>query len=385
MNIYMDNASTSFPKPEVVLRAMMDAMARGSGSLNRSQSQNALSFSRQVYQARVDLADYFNFQNPDHVVFTKNITESINLLLMSFIKPNDTVLTTCLEHNAVIRPLEHLKKTRAIEYIKVKLDERGKIDLSALEIYLKESPKLFIATSASNVTGDILEIEKIGELCHRYQVPFALDAAQLAGVLPIDMLKSQIDFLLFTGHKSLGGPQGIGGLLISPQYAKSMEPFIYGGTGSLSESFEQPEFMPDKFESGTLNTPGILGLHAAIKDNRQNRESYRAHELKLMHELQKPFEGRQDVQIVGQINPENRVGILSLKFDTLDAAWVSYELERKFGVSNRVGLHCAPVAHQAYGTYPEGTLRLSISPFTTSEDIQFTLQAILSILEQEEQ
>lgn len=383
MRVYLDNGATSFPKPKSVEEVIIKTLQNGSGSLHRSQSSDALDLERSVYDARALIADFFNFNSIDHVVFTKNITESINIILSGFLKSGDHVVITTLEHNAVIRPLEYLKSKKNITYSVVALDSMGNLDYEALYNELKANPRLMIATHASNVSGDIVDIERIGALCSEFRVPFLVDTAQSAGVINVDYAACGASFLAFTGHKSLLGPQGIGGLLINPQYAGQIEPFVLGGTGSVSESYRQPEMMPDKFESGTQNTLGILGLKAGIEYIRSiGLNQIMTIERNLIQQFQSAFEQDTRVRIIGSLDTNNRVGIMAMEFLTIDNSFVVHELSKTYNISTRGGLHCAPLAHQAYGTYPKGTIRFSVSHFTQEGEIQYAIDAIRKILNQ---
>ncbi len=381
MGIYLDNGATSFPKPKAVEDAVLEALTVYHGSANRSNSSEAHSLERLVYDTRVTIADFFNFSHPDHVVFTKNVTESINLFLNGFIENNDHVIITALEHNAVIRPLEALKASRGIEVTIVPCDLEGQLDLVALEKALLRTPKLVIVNHASNVSGDFQDIKTISQLTTQYQIPLFVDAAQSAGVLNIDMINDGIDVLAFTGHKSLLGPQGIGGILIKPEIAKRIKPLIYGGTGSMSEYYEQPELMPDKFESGTNNSLGILGLKAGIDFVKTMKpDQIRLHETTCIDHLQRALQKIDGIRVVGNPEASKRLGILSIDIPELDNAIIAYKLSKEFGITTRVGLHCAPLAHQSYGTYPKGTIRFSTSIFTTNDDIEKSIIAMNSLL-----
>lgn len=383
MKVYLDNGATSFPKPKVVIDTIIEALNYGSGSLHRSQSRDALNLERSVYDARAVISDFFNFSDIDHVVFTKNTTESLNIVLNGFLKSGDHVVITTLEHNAVVRPLEYLKVNKGITYSMVPLDLEGNLDYDALKIELQARPKLMVATHASNVSGDIVDIEHIGALCAENGVPFMVDTAQSAGVLEVDFEALGATFLAFTGHKSLLGPQGIGGLLIKPGFSGQIEPFILGGTGSVSESSRQPEMMPDKFESGTQNTLGMLGLKAGIEYIRSvGLEQIKTKESSLIQKFQSAFENDPRVKIIGNSDTRKRVGILAMDFLTLDNSTVVYELSKSYDISTRGGLQCAPLAHKAYGTYPKGTVRFSVSHFTTDDEIDYAIEAIKNILQQ---
>ncbi len=382
MSIYLDNGATSFPKPLTVQQAILSALTDYKGSMGRSNATEIHTLERLVYDTRLHIAKLFNFSNPDHVVFTKNITESLNLFLFGFLKQDDHVLMSALEHNAVARPLEALKALRKIKVTIIPCDSNGQMDLIVLEKALSSKPALVIINHASNVSGDIQDLTGIGRLTHQYGIPLLLDAAQTAGVVPIDMQEQFIDILTFTGHKALYGPQGIGGILMSPKIAQGVTPFIYGGTGSLSEQLTQPSIMPDKFESGTPNSLGILGLKAGIEFIQDyGIKAIHKKETELIEKLQCFIESVPSIQIIGNPDARNRVGILAVNFTNKDNAVVAHELAKKHDIITRVGMQCAPMAHHSYGTFPHGTIRFSTSVFTTNEEIEQTILALKKIIE----
>lgn len=381
MTIYLDNSATSFPKPSSVAKAISELLTKTSGSVGRSQSEQTHALERLIYDTRKSIANLFNFKHPDHVIFTKNITESINLLLCGFLNPGDHVVISSLEHNATVRPLEGLKRTRGITYEVVACNKEGVIDYLALERALKKNPKLLMVNHASNVSGDIQDITLIGELAKRYGVTYFVDAAQTAGVIRVDMENSNIDVLGFTGHKALLGPQGIGGLLIKPSLVSQISPFIMGGTGSHSEETDQPTLMPDKFEAGTLNGAGIVGLKAGLDYLKKlDLESVRQRECQLIGILQRHIERLPNVRIIGNKDAYKRVGILSVDFMDHDNAMIAHALNKNYGIVTRVGLHCSPLAHKSYETYPKGTVRFSTSLFNTEKDMETTVNALMDLL-----
>lgn len=380
MQVYLDNAATSYPKPDEVVKAVTEALLSAGGNANRSFG--AMALERAVYETRERLCRFFNFDAVDHVVFTKNITESLNIVLQGYLREGDHVVTTSIEHNAVMRPLKFLEQTKTVQIEMVPVSKQGALDFTALEEALKKKPKLFIGTSGSNLTGDFFDLSAIGALCKQYDVPFVLDAAQRAGVLPIDMKACHIDVLAFTGHKSLLGPQGIGGLLIQPAFARETTPLIYGGTGSASDSLEQPTLMPDKLESGTGNLPGILGLKAALEflmDDDVMQRSFE-HKVALIERLQLGVESLTGITVLGNPCPSKRLGVLALDFTTIDNSEMAYLLNKQFNIITRVGMHCAPMAHETFGSYPQGAVRFSVSYATTIEEIDYTIEAISKIL-----
>ncbi len=382
MSIYLDNGATSFPKPLKVQEAILSALTNYKGSAGRSNSTEIHTLERLVYDTRLLIAKVFNFPHPNHVVFTKNITESLNLFLFGFLKKGDHVLMSALEHNAVARTLEALKTVRNIKVTVIPCDAFGQMDLIVLEDALKEHPNLVIVNHASNVSGDIQDLINIGRLTKLYKTPLVVDAAQTAGVIPIDMQKMHIDVLTFTGHKALYGPQGIGGILLSPDIATRVSPLIYGGTGSLSEQLMQPSIMPDKFESGTPNSLGILGLKAGIEFVRDiGVEEIHKRETAQIGKLQTYFESDPSIQMIGNPDPRKRVGLLAVNFVGKDNAVIAHELVKKYDIITRVGMQCAPMAHKSYGTFPQGTIRFSTSIFTTDDEIDQTIRALKMIKE----
>jgi len=382
MSIYLDNGATSFPKPRSVEEAIIKALTLYKGSASRSNSSEAHLLERIVYDTRVTIARFFNFDFPDHVIFTKNVTESINLFINGYLQQGDKVIISALEHNAVVRPLEVLKQKKGINVVIIPCDLNGQMDITLFEEAIQSPTKLVILNHVSNVSGDIQSIKAVSDLTHKLNITLMVDAAQSAGVLEVDMKMEGIDVLAFTGHKSLLGPQGIGGLLMSPKLAKEVSPLIYGGTGSLSEHFEQPDIMPDKFESGTPNSLGILGLKAGLDHllSLEPQEVHR-HETKLIGMLQEALQESSHIKVIGNPNPAMRVGILSIDLPEYDNAVIAYRLNKEFGIITRVGLHCSPLAHQTYGTFPKGTIRFSTSIFTTEEDIQKTVIAMNAVIQ----
>lgn len=382
MKVYLDNSATSYPKPLAVEKAVGKWFKDGVGNANRSSGSGTREIERMVYETRNTLGRFFNFDSSDHVIFTKNITEALNLIILGYLRPKDHVIVSGLEHNGVIRPLEAMKKKMGITYTQVPL-RGGEFDFKAYQEAFTPKTKLVIMTHASNVSGDILPIREIGKIAHDNQVPFLLDSAQSAGVLPIDMVEDHIDFLAFTGHKGLMGPQGIGGVLINPKYAHEIEPLMYGGTGSYSESLDQPETLPDRFESGTLNALGICGLLAGIQTlEKIGLDRVLEHEQQLIKILQEAFINDPRVTIVGNPDYTKRVGVLSIKLNTMDNALFAYELSKQFGVSVRVGLQCAPQAHEQYGSFPVGTVRFSTSFLNTIEEMHYAVASAKDILAQ---
>lgn len=376
--IYFDNGSTSFPKAPGVATAMANLIEQGAFNINRGNYKGAYEVAAIVLETRELLADLFHAKSSKQVVFTPGITYSLNFVIKGLLKPGDHVLVTGLEHNAVMRPLCQMEKM-GVTYEIVPTDREGMVRASDVEAMIRKETKAVIMLHASNVCGTVVPIGEIGAVCKIYGAYFIVDTAQSAGTLPIDMQKSNIDFLAFTGHKGLLGPQGIGGFLISEELDKELTPLIAGGTGSISDSLEMPTMLPDKYESGTMNLPGIIGLHAALSYLKEVGVE-RIHDKKM--ELTAYFlEGLKkfpEIRVVGRQNLQDRVAVVSLDFENADNAVVAFELESEYGIMTRVGLHCAPVAHKSLGTYPQGTVRIAFSASNTKEEIDVLLEALES-------
>lgn len=374
-NIYFDNGSTSFPKAPNVAEAVCEFLQKGAFNINRGNYQGAYDLEEKVQETRERLLRLFHASKDVNVIFTPGITYSLNYFLKGYLQSGDHVLISGMEHNAVVRPLVQLEE-KGIEWDYVSSDEKGYTDEESFRNMIKENTKVIVVNHASNVCGTIAPIQRIGKLCREKNIVFAVDTAQSAGTLDINMEESNIDFLAFTGHKGLLGPQGIGGFLIRKELAEKVEPLIAGGTGSISDQFTMPDFLPDKFESGTMNLPGIIGLHAALGYieekgiNKIHEEKMRLTEYFL--EKVKEFS---EIRIVGMTGKEGRVAVVSLDFVGRDNAIIAFDLEDMYGIMTRVGLHCAPLAHQMLHTYPQGTVRFAFSPANTKEEIDECIRA----------
>lgn len=368
-NIYFDNGSTSWPKAPGVASSMAELLESGAFNINRGNYEGAYELESQVLLTRMQLARLFHAPDSRCVVFTPGITYSLNYLIKGLLKPSDHVLVSSLEHNAVMRPLFQLA-AQNIHYTMIPAEIDGTTHPESVEALIRPETKAVIMLHASNVCGTILPIREIGEICRRHHLFFAVDTAQSAGSVDIDMQECNIDFLAFTGHKGLLGPQGIGGFLISEALDQELTPLIAGGTGSQSDSLLMPDYLPDKYESGTLNLPGIIGLHASLTYLEENGISA-IHQKKM--ELTGYFLERiQDIpqaQIVGKTALQDRLAVVSLDFPDYDNAEIAFALEQDYGIMTRVGLHCAPMAHQTLHTMPQGTVRFAFSHFNTTEQI----------------
>ncbi|EKY29631.1 aminotransferase class V-fold PLP-dependent enzyme [Clostridium celatum] len=380
MRVYLDNSSTSFPKPKVVADSIYNYLVNIGGNPGRANHSNALESNRYLYMAREEIASFFNYDKIENVIFTNNITSSLNILINGILKSGDHVITSSMEHNSVIRPLYNLKQTLNIELDIVNANSNGIINVDNIQKAIKPNTKLIVITHASNVTGSIQPIKEIGELCKKNNIYFILDSAQSAGVIDIDFKALSLNALAFTGHKSLLGPQGVGGFIIDDELNKICNPSILGGTGSLSHSLSQPDFLPDKFESGTLNIPGIIGLYEAIKFIKsQGLSTIYEHNNYLRSYLINGILDLGNFSIHGEISSDKSTSCISITHSKLDVSELSYILDSDFNISNRSGLHCAPLAHKTIGTYPEGTVRLSLGYFNTEEEIRYTLDSLNKI------
>ena len=379
--IYLDNAATSWPKPPEVLKAMSDVLERAGGNPGRSGHRLSVEAARVMYDTREDIARFFNSGDPTRVIFTNNGTHSINIVLKGLLKPGDRVVTSSMEHNAVMRPLRGLEKRGLILDV-VPCASDGSLDINDITTTLDSGARLVVILHASNVAGTILPVAEVAAIAHRAGALLLVDAAQTAGVLPIDMKAFGIDFLAFTGHKGLQGPPGIGGLVIGDHIDTSqIEPLVRGGTGSQSELEEQPEHLPDKFESGTPNIVGIAGLRAGINwIMDRGIETIRAQEKELTNALIEGLADISGIKIYGTHNPEKSVAIVSFTAKDKHVSEVGLELDEDFGVLTRVGLHCAPAAHKTIGTFPEGTVRLAPGVFTTADDVKEAISAIKKVV-----
>lgn len=442
--IYLDNAATSFPKPDVVPKAVYDYMTKLGTNVNRGGYATAYDTESVVFECRELLGALFHAPDYKNVVFTRNITESLNVVLKGLLHSGDHVIVSSMEHNAVMRPIKQLEK-EGVSFTRVQCESDGSLKPEKLLSCLRPNTKAVVMTHASNVFGTMLPIQEVGAFCKENGLAFILDSAQTAGVFLIDMEKMQIDILCFTGHKGLLGPQGIGGFILRDELVMKIEPLISGGTGSLSNLETVPEFMPDRFEAGTPNLPGIFGLHAALnwlrklgeasllnKETEKEKESFfiednlsllslseeeilckenaykkeleslpsfsveqcfeaslkiiREHELRLTEEflkLLKPLEKKGELKIIGKKDTEMRTGVVSIQTLTRELSDTAFQLDTRYGIMTRVGLHCAPSAHKTMGTYPTGTIRFSFGFANTDKEVKLAIDALKELLEEE--
>ena len=374
--IYFDNASTSFPKADGVAEAVYHYMKDCGCNINRGGYDEAYQAEETVLRTRQQLTKLFHGPDCRNVVFTRNITESLNVLLKGFLKAGDHVLVSAMEHNAVMRPLTQLTE-QGVSFDRIPCGADGTLEVSAMNGLLRENTRAVVMLHASNVCGTLMPIETVGAFCHAHGLRFILDTAQTAGVFPIDMEAMHIDALAFTGHKGLLGPQGIGGFLLQPDMVPLLQPLIAGGTGSISHEEQMPPFMPDRFEAGTMNLPGIMGLHAALCWlERETIDAVRSHELELTERF---LSGALDIpclRVVGRRDISGRAGVVSVVPENADPALVADALGREYGIMVRVGLHCAPNAHKTLGTFPTGTIRFSFGRWNTPQQVDTALSAL---------
>ena len=378
--IYLDNASTSFPKAPTVATAMSDYITNRGININRGSYFLAYDVEDIIYTTRQRLNTLFNGHDPSHVIFTQNVTMSLNMVIKGLLKAGDHVLVSSMEHNAVMRPLTQLLD-KDITFDTIPCDSTGSIQMDSIEPLIRPNTVALIINHASNVCGTIQPLESIGPICKAHNLQFIVDAAQTAGVIPIDVKACHIDVLCFTGHKGLLGPQGIGGIILTKEMAQTLTPLIAGGTGSFSHLETMPTHMPDAFESGTLNLPGIIGLNEGLSYiESQGMENIHNHELALTQAFLEGLQSINGINIVGKQNIQDRTAVVSITIDSIDPASIAYELESNYHIMTRVGLHCAPRAHQTLRTYPEGTVRFSFGYANTHEDVESALSALHRIV-----
>lgn len=369
--IYLDNAATTHPKPASVYERMDAVLRNWSANPGRSGHAMAIEAARIIFQTRESIAALFRIHDPDRIVFTPNATGALNLGILGVLQPGDHCVTTNVEHNSVVRPL-HALETKGVRVTRVAPTPQAIADA------ICERTRLVAITHASNVIGTIHPIGEIITVAHARGVPVLVDAAQTAGCVPIDVAALGVDLLACPGHKGLLGPQGTGFLYIAPHL--NVEPILFGGTGSRSDLEDMPDFAPDRYEAGTLNTPGIAGLGAGVEFLMNHGvDQIRAHELALLRQLMGGLSGIDGVKIHGARDPKQKTGVVLFTIDGVDPAEIGDRLDAEFGIAVRVGLHCAPGAHRALGTFPEGGVRVSPGFFNTAQDIDRAVRAVAHI------
>ena len=374
--IYLDNAATSFPKAPDVSARMCYYLDHVGASVNRGVYAAAQEAELETLGLREKLCSFFHHLEPTRVLLTAGATAALNLAIKGSLRRGGHVLVSAMEHNAVMRPLVQ----EGIAFERVPCDREGRLLMGELEKRLSEKPRMLILNHASNVSGTVQDAERIGRLCKQHGVPFVLDAAQSAGHVPVDFEAFSLSALAVPAHKGLLGPQGIGALLVTEEFAAQLSPLIAGGTGSVSDSEELPPYLPDRFESGTPNLPGIYGWSAAMDYvNQTGIETLRRHETALTQRFLDGLRDLRGLRLVGPWETEKRVGVISVSFSSMDNAEASDRLEREFGILTRCGLHCAPAAHRTLGTFPEGTVRFSVGYRTTEAEIDAALTALRAL------
>lgn len=378
--IYFDNAATTMRKPEQVIQAVTEALS-SMGNAGRGVHAAALDASRVIFDTRVKLAELFHAENPKQIVFTMNSTESLNIAIKGVLKVGDHVITTALEHNSVLRPLYEMED-RGVELTVLQADRFGNFCLEEMEAAIRKNTKAIVCTHGSNLTGNLVDIKKVGEVAKKYGVLLIADASQTAGVFPIDVQEMNIDILCFTGHKGLLGPQGTGGMYV--REGLTVRPLLSGGSGVQTYEREHPKQMPTALEAGTLNVHGLAGLRAAVSYiNDYGMENIRKKEQELMWHFCDRVKGIPGITIYGDFEKKERCAIVSLNVRDYDSSEVSDALFVHYGISTRPGAHCAPLMHQALGTVEQGAVRFSFSHFNTLEEIEIAVRALEELAEED--
>jgi len=377
--VYLDNAATTWPKPPEVLTAMNAYLTSYGAVPGRSGHAFSIMASREVFETRELIAGLFNVPDSERVIFTLNATHAINYALKGFVKKGAHIISSCMEHNAVMRPLKYLERIHDIDLDVWPVNESGVFETAMLEKLIKPNTKAIITTHASNITGQVLPLKAIGEICKKHGITFIADLAQTAGIIPIDMQSDGIDMLVFSGHKKLYGPPGTGGLCLEKNV--NLEALFQGGSGSQSERDEHPSFYPDRLEAGTLNTVGIVGLKAGIthintigiQQIREKLIQMRSYFLNQLLEIE-------ELEIYDTSKDAERTPVISFNIMGVLPSETSMLFDRNYGILCRAGLHCAPIAHKTLGTFPFGTVRVGLGIFNTSEEIDYTVNAIKDII-----
>ncbi|MBN1659191.1 MAG: aminotransferase class V-fold PLP-dependent enzyme [Anaerolineae bacterium] len=386
--IYFDNAATSWPKPPGVAKAMTHFIEHVGANPGRAAHRLAVESGRIVYGAREAVCDLFHAPDPLRLVWCKNVTEALNLALRGLLQPGDHVITSSMEHNSMMRPLRALERPEqssgGVEVTVVGCSPQGLLDPAAVASAIRPNTRLVALNHASNVVGTLLPIAEVGALCRQRGLLLLVDAAQTGGAYPLDMQADQIDLLGFTGHKSLGGPMGTGGLIVGERVDETqLEPLIRGGTGSRSEHEVQPDFLPDMFESGTPNVVGLAGLEVGVRwvlD--RGVAAIRAHEVALTQALIEGLQAITGVTVYGTLDPELQTATVSFNVDGMAPSEAGLRLDDEHGILCRVGLHCAPAAHRTLGTFPAGTVRFGLSAFNTAEEVHAAISAVRRLAEE---
>ena len=377
--IYLDNAATTRIKPKVVVEAVAEALTT-LGNAERGTHSASLGASRTVFSTRMKLAKFFNAEGPSNIVFTMNATESLNIAIKGILEKGDAVITTCLEHNSVLRPLYQLRD-EGVELSFVSADKLGRPNYEEFESLIKPNIKAIISTAGSNLTGNLVDIKQVGEIAKKHGLIFVVDASQTAGVFPIDVKELNIDILCFTGHKGLLGPQGTGGMYV--REGVEVKPYLSGGTGVQTYNEHQPAEMPTRLEAGTLNGHGLAGLDAAIDYiNEFGMQAIHDKEMSLMWRFYNGVKDIEGVKIYGDFDVKDRCPIVSINLSDYESGAVSDELANRFEIATRPGGHCAPLMHKALGTVDQGAVRFSFSHFNTEEEVDTAINAVRTLIEE---
>ena len=377
--IYLDNAATTRVKPKEVVEAVSEALMT-LGNAERGTHSASLGASRTVFSTRMKLAKFFNAEGPSNIVFTMNATESLNIAVKGILEKGDAVITTCLEHNSVLRPLYQLRD-EGVELSFVSADKLGRPNYEEFENLIKPNTKAIISTAGSNLTGNLVDIRRVGEIAKKHGLLFVVDASQVAGVFPIDVKELNIDILCFTGHKGLLGPQGTGGMYVRD--GVDVKPYLSGGTGVQTYNEHQPVEMPTRLEAGTLNGHGLAGLDAAIDYiNEVGMKSIHDKELALMWKFYNGVKDIEGIKIYGDFDVKDRCPIVSINLSDYESGAVSDELFTRFEIATRPGGHCAPLMHMALGTVDQGAVRFSFSHFNTEEEVDTAINAVKTLAEE---
>lgn len=377
--IYFDHAASSWPKPDGVAQAMAEAIEEYGANPGRGGHQLANKASEVIYKTRKLLALLFRIQDPNRIVFYPNATGALNQAIKGFDwESGDQIIATMYEHNSVRRPLEFVRREYGVDVLYIQPDHNGDIHLEELEKQINQKTKLIVTTHVSNLTGAILPIADIGKVAHQFHIPYLVDASQSAGILPIDVGAMYIDLLAFPGHKGLLGPQGTGGLYLSPKM--TLKPLLHGGTGSHSEGADQPQDSPQRYEAGTLNTPGIAGLHAGLSFLlKEGIEEIEKHEQELTQYALQRLSTIKGVRLYGPDVDKRRAAVIALNLEGVDPQELASILDQHYGIATRAGLHCTPLAHQSIQTEENGTLRISFGYYNRTEEVDQLLTALEEI------
>ena len=387
--IYFDNAATSWPKPPGVAEAMVHFLNEVGANPGRAAHRRAIASGRILYDARETVGELFHAPDPLRLVFGKNVTEALNLALRGLLCPGDHVITSSVEHNSMMRPLRALERqsepcSGSVQVTVVECSPQGVLDPADVEAAIQPDTKLVALNHASNVVGTLLPVAEVGAICRERDLLLLVDAAQTGGAYPIDVQADQIDLLAFTGHKSLGGPMGTGGLIMGQRVDEAqIEPLVRGGTGSRSEHEVQPDFLPDMYESGTPNVVGLAGLQVgACWVLERSVEAIRAHEVALAQALINGLRAIPSVTVYGTLDAELQTSTVSFNIAGMAPSEVGLRLDDEYGIMCRVGLHCAPTAHKTIGTFPDGTVRFGLSAFNTIDEVKTALVAVETLAQE---